>query len=173
MSYTFFHGSPRVRSGPPAELKVTFIWRSKRHRVLFRDCVLFLSFCPHRLKQTKSKTKPIRNHVEWFHLFHLNRAWDRTVHKVKCPCSGPASAAPVHTWACPCFHRRQATRGRARDMFKLRYEVLRFFLWSCSSLTNLLPVSGNTELCQSWWVAQHGLSPAHSSLPEFNTAGTI
>lgn len=96
MSYTFFHGSPRVRSGPPEELKVTFIWRLKRHRVLYRDCVLAFLSAHTELKQTKSKTKPIRNHVERFHLFHLKCAWYCTVHKVKCPFSGPASTDPAH-----------------------------------------------------------------------------
>lgn len=144
MSYTFFHGSPRVRSGPPEELKVTFIWRLKRHRGLYRRLCAFFSFCPYRLKQTKSKTKPIRNHVERFHLFRLKRAWYCTVRKVKRPFSEPASTEPAHMWTCPRFYLRQAACGTARAIFKLRYEVLRSFLWSCSGLTNLLHVSENT-----------------------------
>lgn len=69
MSYTFFHGSPRVRSGPPEELKVTFIWRLKRHRVLYRDCVLAVLSAHTDSSKQKAKQNPLGTTLSGFICF--------------------------------------------------------------------------------------------------------
>lgn len=146
MFYTFFYGSLRIsKVWATCRIKGNVHLETEQPQGSLERLCAFFSFCPHRLKQTKRKTKSIRSHVEQFHLFRLKCACYYTVHRVKCPHTEPASTAPVHIWACPCLClSRLATCGTARDIFKLRYEVLNFFLWICFSLRNLLHVSENT-----------------------------